>query len=271
MYQNKELKDFLDTSSVVQTQTAVIAEWNMNIATNISKIGNYRYRPTKEGQYSSIPNSFDANDSGNYYTNATDADVVIDNGFDDYNAPMTLTPKKDKVKMLYSLEDCFKPFRPRSGINKARFLQGSYLHNTNINMVRRPRYYMPDKNDGFKYWSSYRTENGIEYGISTNNVQSNRYIIEDAAPFVVYNKAIPANRVIVKMQTNVGDFELSAADPLYGDTKRTVPSTWKIQCLKNNNWVDLISFSEASRRLDGTQIIKSDGYVELSYGILVHK
>lgn len=271
MYQNKELKDFLDTSSVVQTQTAVIAEWNMNIATNIAKIGNYRYRPTKEGQYSSIPNSFDINDSGNYYTNATDADVVIDNGFDDYNAPMTLTPKKDKVKMLYSLEDCFKPFRPRSGINKARFLQGSYLHNTNINMVRRPRYYMPDKNDGFKYWSSYRTENGIEYGISTNNVQSNRYIIEDAAPFVVYNKAIPANRVVVKMQTNVGDFELSAADPLYGDTKRTVPSTWKIQCLKNNNWVDLISFSEASRRLDGTQIIKSDGYVELSYGLLVPK
>ena len=53
--------------------------------------------------------------------------------------------------MLYSLEDCFKMFRPRSGINKARFLPGNYLHHPNINMANRPRYYMPDKKDPFKY------------------------------------------------------------------------------------------------------------------------
>ena len=273
MYQNNELKDFLDTTSVVRTQTAVLAEWNMNIATNISTIGNYRYRPTTPGSiYNTVPNTFIPEDKdivNPFYYGATDADVVIDGGFQDNNFPVILTPSKDKVKMLYSLEDCFKPFRPRSGINKARFLTGSYLHNSNINMVRRPRYYMPDKNDGFKYWSSYRTENGIEHGVSSNNPISGRYIIEDAAPFVVYKNDVPTNRVVIKMQTNVGDFSINTSDPLYGDANRTVPVRWKVQSLKNNNWIDLISFSEASRRKDGTQIIKSDGYVELSYGLIV--
>ena len=45
MFQNDELKEYLETSSTIRTQSAVIAEWNMNIAENISLIGNYRYRP----------------------------------------------------------------------------------------------------------------------------------------------------------------------------------------------------------------------------------
>jgi hypothetical protein len=269
MFQNEELKAHIETSSVVKSQAAIIAEWNMNIPTNILKIGNYRYRPTQsDSKFSALPNTFDLSDAGQYYTGATDSDIVIDGGFDDSGLPVTLLSTKEKLKMLYSLEDCFGQFRPRSGINKARFLNGSYLHHSNVNMARRPRYYMGDKKDKFKYWTSFRTENGIEYGISSNKTSSNK-VIEDAVPFVVYKENVPANRVIVKMQTGVGDIDLGASDPFYGDSNRTVPLRWKVQSLKGNNWVDLISFTEASKRKDGTNVIKSDGYVELSYGLKV--
>ena len=273
MFQNAELKNHLETSPVVSTQTAVIAEWNMNIPTNIFTIGNYRYRPTStdplSAKYKSLTSTFDANDDGNFYKGATDADILIDGGFTDAGAPTTLTVLKDRVKMLYSLEDCFKPFRPRSGINKARYIPGSYIHSPNANMARRPRYYLSEKQDKFKYWSSYRTEGTSTYGISSNNIVSGRYIIEDAVPFVVYNEKIPANRLVIKMQTNVGDIDLGTSDPLYGDNNRTVPNKWKVQSLKDNNWVDLFSFNEGTKRLDGTNVIKHDGYVELSYGLIV--
>jgi len=280
MFQNTELQTHLEESSTITAQAAVIAEWNMNIPDNIKTIGNYRYRPQSniesDLKYNFIPAGFDANDSGNYYSNATDADVIIDGGFDDENIPLLFKSNKDKVKMLYSLEDCFGKFRPRSGINKASYFVNKNIHHSNINLARRPRYYMSDKNDKFKYWTSFRTENNIEYGIANKTFNGN-YYISDAAPFVVYKNNIPANRIVVKMQTNVGDIDLgpfssaagSFADPLYGDINKTTPVRWKIQYLQNNNWIDAISFDNASKRKDGTEIIKSDGYVELSYGLKV--
>jgi len=229
MFQNDELKNHLETSSVIRTQSAVIAEWNMNIPNNIKKIGNYRYRPAEPSSiYNSLINSFDMNENEfsavKFYYGATDADISLDGGVDDLNQPITLTPKKDKVKLFYSLENCFSKFRPRSGINKAKYLRNSYIHHTNTNMADRPRYYMPDKDDYFKYWTSYRTEEGIEYGIS-NKVINGQHYISDAAPFVVYENKVPTNRVIVKMQTHIGSVDLgpfskssgSFLDPFYGD------------------------------------------------------
>lgn len=278
MFINDELKDFLQTSSVVRSQSAVIAEWNMNIADNLKKIGNYRYRPTDEAgtKYKNIIGAFDDNDSGNYYTGAIDADITIDGGFDDLNQPISFASNKEKVKMLYSLEDCFKKFRPRSGINKASFLNSRFLHNSNIDMAKRPRYYMADKNDIFKYWTSYRTEDNSERGIA-NKLVNGSYFIDDASPFVVYKNQVPANRVVIKMQTNVGSVDLgpfrgssgSISDPLYGITNQTTPIKWKVQYLENNNWVDMLTFNQSSTRRDGTPVIKSDGYVEISYGLIV--
>jgi hypothetical protein len=285
MFQNKELLDYIETSSSVKTKSSVIAEWNMNIATNISMVGNYRYRPTQtDSVYRTIPNTFDPLDSGNstgaikYYTGATDADTVIDGGFDDEGDPTTLKPIKEKMKMLYSLEDCFSYQRPRSGINKATYLNGRYLHNPNINMAKRPRYYMSDKNDPFKYWTSFRTENGTEYGIANKTINE-RHRIEDTAPFVVYKEKVPANRLVVKMQTNIGELDYGTfsnsaerlTDPYFGENNKTTPNNWKIQVLKNNNWVDAISFSDRDKRKDGKAIIGSDGYVEISYGLIIPK
>ncbi len=135
---------------------------------------------------------------------------------------------------------------------------------------------MADKNDQFKYWTSYRTEGNLERGIA-NKLVNGSHFIEDAAPYVVYNNTVPANRVVVKMQTNVGSVDLgpfkglsgSISDPLYGDTNKTTPVNWKVQYLDNNNWVDMVSFNRSSTRRDGTAVIKSDDYVELAYGLIV--
>jgi hypothetical protein len=279
MFEDKDLQTFLETSSTVRNKSIIIAEWNMNIPTNIKHIGNYRYRPTEPSSiYSSLPTSFDINDAGNFYTGATDADVLVDGTFDNDDIPTTFLTKKEKLKTLYSLEACFEQFRPRSGINKAVFFKdnGTRVHHPNLFMADRPRYYMSDKNDKFKYWTSYRTENGQEYGIASK-VRGSQNSIEDACPFVVYKEKVPANRVVVKMQTHTGTENLGPfssptgafADPFFGELNQKVPSRWKIQFLKDGNWEDVIAFNPAIRRADGSPIIKSDGYVEIAYGLVV--
>jgi len=310
MFEDKDLQNFLETSQTIRNKSVITAEWNMNIPTNIKHIGNYRYRPTQTGSvYASLPTNFDINDAGNFYTGATDADVIVDGMFSNNNEPTTFLNKKEKLQTLYSLEDCFSQFRPRSGINKAVFFENRKFHHPNLFMADRPRYYMPDKNDKFKYWTSYRTEgrykytysdasvsygfdktfidkdgkekNGIaenlsEYGIASI-VRGSQYSIEDAAPFVVYKEKVPTNRVVVKMQTHVGTENLgpfssptgSIADAFFGELNQQTPSKWKIQFLREGNWETVISFDPALRRRDGSPIIKSDGYVEIAYGLII--
>jgi hypothetical protein len=277
VFEGQELKTHLETSATVKLQSLVLAEWNMNMPDNIFKLGNYRYRPTDNtSQYFTLPNDFDSLDAGNYYTGATDADVVVDGGFEDNNTPQSFTLKKDKLKLIYSLEDCLNPFRPRSGINKAAFFNNRFFANSGASMAQRPRYYMPSRYDQFRYWTSYRTENNIERGIASI-VSNDLHYIDDAVPFVVYKESVPANRLVVKMQTNVGDVDLgpfatstgSIPDPLYGDTNRTTPARWEIQYLKSNQWIDAYSFRENDTLASGEPIIGSDGYVELEYGLVI--
>ena len=284
MFQNEELKAHLESSSTIELNSLVIAEWNMNIAENIAQIGNYRYRKFDQvdTKYNTIVNSFDFNDEDSlYYTGATDADIVIDGGYlaetEDNGdlIPVAFTQPKEKEKLLYSLEDCFARFRPRSGINKARYFDDKYLHFSGTFMADRPRYYMSDRNDTFQYWSSFRTENG-ERGIANQDVNG-LYFIDDTAPYVVYKNQVPTNRIVVKMQTNVGtvdlgsfkDFGYSYDDPFYGYNNQTTPVRWKVQYLYNNSWIDAISFNENSLRRDGSQVIGPDGYVEIVYGLKV--
>jgi hypothetical protein len=277
MFVNETLKTHLETSSTIHLQSLVLAEWNMNMPDNIFKLGNYRYRPTgSDVQFRTLPLTFDPLDVGNYYTGATDADIVIDGGFTDTGVPQLFTSTKEKMKLIYSLEDCIKPFRPRSGINKASYFNNRYLANSGASMTQRPRYYMPSRYDEFKYWSSFRTENNVERGIA-KNISNGLNYIDDAVPFVVYKEKVPANRLIVKMQTNIGTVNLGTfinnsgtfSDPLYGTTNKTTPVRWKIQYLNEDNWVDAYSFDENSVRDNGFPIIPEDGYVELEYGLKV--
>lgn len=286
MFVDKDLKKHLDYSSTIKNQALVLAEWNMNVSTNIAKLGNYRYRPyenvalplAQRSVYSTLNNAFDQSDTGNFYTGATDSDITIDGGLTDADMPATFTSRKEKEGLLYSLESCLEKFRPRSGINKLRWFDGNYSHYTNESMATRPRYYMAHKDDPFKYFSSYRMDGTIERGIASPSRSFNGFnYIDDVAPFVAYSKPVPANRLVIKMQTNVGTTDFgefqdsfgSFQDPFFGDAKRTVPQRWKVQCLINNSWLDAISFNESSLRPNGSQIIGADGYVELAYGLIV--
>ena len=279
MLGDSQLKNHLESSSAINTESLIIGEWNLNFSDNIYRVGNYRYRPndTDYPQYQNLINTFDENDEGNFYTNATDADVVIDGGFeDDDETPKVFTSIKDKEKMLYSLEDCFTKFRPRSGINKLRYFDNQFSHHSNIDLAQRPRFYMSSKDDKFKYWTSYRTENGIERGIANKKINGTNHI-DDACPFVVYKEPVPANKIIVKMQTKVGTKDLgpfrnsssSFDDPFFGNENQTTPVKWKIQYLEKNNWVDAASFFGFNSSLDQLPVIGPDGYVEISYGLKI--
>jgi hypothetical protein len=319
MFVNEELNNHLESSHTVESRTAVIAEWNMNIPGNIQKLGNYRYRPNSVtyapmalgSPYRLLANAFDPTDTGYYYTGATDSDITVESGkLDDEVAPLLFTQKRDKEKLYYSLEDCIKPFRPRSGINKASFFNNRYLPDVNKNMYLRPRYYMPHRDDTFKYWRSYRTEStnklmndpkyrtlamqegsglpagcstetsNIEYGISKNTSTGTFFPIEDAVPFVVYNELVPANRIVVKIQTHVGSIDLGTfkdsltgktySDPFYGNANKVIPKSFKIQYLDDNNqWIDTYIFNETTTRDDGSDVFGTDGYLNLQYGMQV--
>jgi hypothetical protein len=282
MFENQDLSSHLKESSVIESASLIVAEWNLNDPENIYALGNYRYRPgekfsSNQSIYADLVNAFDPNDEGNYYTGATDADIVIDGGFDDEGIPTTFISNKKREELLFSLEDCLGKFRPRSGINKARFFEsGKYLHHSNQFLAQRPRYYIASKQDKFKYWSSYRTENSVERGIA-DDLNDGKYYIDDAAPFVVYKNKVPANRITVKMQTNVGTVDLGPftnslgtfSDPFFGEENKTSPVKWKIQYLENNNWVTAASFDENSVRQNGLPIVQEDGHVELSYGLII--
>ncbi len=277
MFVSEALKTHFETTATISLESLVIAEWNMNMPDNIFKVGNYRYRPTTPGStYYTLPIIFDPLDFGNYYTGATDADVVIDGGVDNSNTPQQFTLTKEKMKMLYSLEDCLKPFRPRSGIYKPLYFPGRFLPNSGAALAERPRVYMPSRDDEFRYWTSYRTEDNVEHGIASN-ISNGLYYIDDAVPFVVYKNQVPSNKIVVKMQTGVGTVDLgpfttstgTIDDPLFGDANKTTPARWRIQYLQNNNWVDAYTFTENDTRPDGSAIVAPDGYVEIQYGLII--
>lgn len=299
VFKSEELDNHLKTSNTIKTESVVFAEWNLNDAQNVEKLGNYRNRPGNiDDKFAVIPRTYDPSDEGGYYTGATDADIVVEAGFGDQDQPNYTITKDEKMNLLYSLEDCIKPHRPRSGINKLLYLGGTanqYLDMGGqddsiqevLDIARRPRYYMSSRKDDFKYWTSYRTgaEDKIqnnqniqqqeEYGVSITPNFGSTYYIYDSAPFVVYKEQVPTNKIVIKMQTNVGDVDLGPfrynnqeiSDPLFGYQNQTTPLRWRIEVLKGDIWTEIISFNENSTDRNGDSVIKSDGYVEVSYGL----
>ena len=59
---------------------------------------------------------------------------------------------------------------------------------------------------------------------------------------------VPANRLVVKMQTNVGTVNMgtmitqsgSLGDPLYGVQNKTTPVRWKVQYLNRNTIINIM-------------------------------
>ena len=202
----KDDADFLyhmQTADTIQAESRVVAEWNMNIPGNIKEVGNYRNRA--DAPWDSLPTQWT---EGDIYTDgATDADTTIYTPLSNEDGPIAFTEPNKKMELLYSLDDCVKHHRPRSGINKPLYLgytasdsfTAQYVNNYGSDIDKRPRYYMGSRYDSFKYWTSYRTENEQEFGVSDGSGY-----IEDVAPYVVYENPVPTNRLVIKMQTNVG-------------------------------------------------------------------
>ena len=273
MFKNNDLVEYLTKSNDVFIKSVILSEWNMNVPGNIKKIGNYRYRPNESTSlYKNIPNTFDQEDNGNYYNDATLSYEQIQNTYNIDDTLQTFQSQDQKRSLYYSLEDCLKPFRPRSGINKITYFDKKYIPTNTVFGNNAPRYYMSSRYDDFKYWTSYRKESGQERGIAKTKINNINYI-DDTAPFVVYKDSVPCNRIVVKMQTNVGYTDKGSfttiaeiiPDPFYGSQNKTIPSRFKVQVLKNNSWIDILDINENSRRSDNSDIIGPDGYLEIFY------
>jgi hypothetical protein len=278
MYSDATLTTHLQTSSVIQTKSKVIAEWNLNLFENMEAIGNYFYRPDTGSSryisgYENLPTSFVAETSSTVnprYFGGTDYDYILDGGYlEDGVTPSTFLKQDDRQKALMSLEDCFKRFRPRSGINKLRYFANKQLPPSNDTMYLRPRYYVAGKDDNFKYWSSYRKLGTLATGavnaVGVSYTSGSDFFIEDVAPFVKYKNTVPSNRVVIKLQTNIGDSQLPnvSSDPFFSGSAtnyKSTPLIWKVEKLNSTNqWVEIYSTS--------SDVFTSDGYVELTYGI----
>lgn len=277
MFQDADLENAMLTQHTLGISSLVMAEFNLNDLENISKIGNYKYRnilsvPDKIELYP----TYDPQDLDDAYSDS----LLSYEEYKQTEDPNPFVVEDKNPSFFYSLGDCFLPFRPRSGINKARFISNKYLDN--VRSGNRPRYYMSSKSDYFKYWSSYRKDGVKERGISfpmERTTGGGGYEIHDAAPFVVYSTPIAVNRIVVKMQTNVGSVDLGVirtqngqyvSDPLFNYANATVPKHWKIQILDDeNNWITVADFNHESLRSDNGPIVPKDGNVELFYGIVI--
>lgn len=282
MYSNETLTNYLQESSAVETKSRVLAEWNLNIFENIEVIGNYKNRPIASNTANTLASTWIPEDEDTVdktWYGFTDYDTVVDGGFTEdvsgTETPVTFQSSNERQKSLMSLEDCFKKFRPRSGINKLRGRDaGRYILPVySNNIFARPRYYPAGKNDNFKYWSSFRTKDNDTFGLSKTG---DPYLIQDTAPFVVYKNSIPTNKIVMKIQTNVSKIDNGALidkespankDPFFiGSTPnyKSTPLHWKIQKLDSeNNWVDIYSATSDQFTAEAGW----DGYFQLSYGL----
>jgi hypothetical protein len=194
MFYDEELINHLQTKNSLQVESLVLGEWNLNDIDNISNYGNYRYRPftTEDNSiYHNLLESYDSFDEGDFYTDNLESNKLSEYSVDNDEASLLFTTPEIDRELYFSLKECFKPFRPRSGINKLLWFNNKYTEN--ITSARRPRYYMCSRYDSFKYWNSYRKE-----------VVDKRGLIS----YAVYNK---------KIQNQVGTLTLDTHNLSSGD------------------------------------------------------
>jgi hypothetical protein len=288
MFRDSDLESYIKTKNTLEIKSYIVAEWNMNDLDNLDTYGNYRYRlnssASADANFVTLSSNFDPTDQLDLYSEA-DLSVNLSTEIEnDDGKPQRFRSIDENRKLYFNLRQCFEPFRPRSGINKVLWQNGKYIDN--IRSAKRPRYYLASNEDTFKYWNSYRKEpqnnveieRGISKSLDATTVRG--YDIDDVAPFVIYRKQVPANRIVVKIQTNLTDDDSTVfirnrdgeriQDPLRDLTKSSIPKRWGIQYLNNNNeWINAISFDENSVRSDGTRIVPTDGHVEIAYGIKI--
>ena len=278
-----KLENYLKVTNTLQIESLVVAEWNMNNFQEISNYGVYRFRPTEpESVFYRPASSYDPLDEANYYRGSDESVFTFADFLSNDDEPVLFESSDVDRKLYFDLKECFNPFRPRSGINKALYFEEKYIDN--LRSAKRPRYYLSSRYDNFKYWNSFRNqvedgetrEVGVSFSSNPENFNNSiGYIIEDTCPFVVYEKLVPTNRIVVKMQTNLSETSLppirtkdgtEIPDPFGDRDNSSIPKRWRIEYLdESDNWVVAKSFNENSTRSNGDAIVQYDGYVELAY------
>ena len=87
----------METADTIQSESRVIAEWNMNVPGNIKEVGNYRNR-LSDVDYPLMPQSWTENDE--YTDGATDADTTIYTPLVNDEGPIAFTEKNKKMELI---------------------------------------------------------------------------------------------------------------------------------------------------------------------------
>ena len=131
MFLDDDLINHIQTKNSVDVDSLVIAEWNQNDLLNLENYGNYRFRPDDANVvYRTLYPEYDPQDNAEVYTNALDSNYISEYKTEDTNEPLTFKSGETSRELYYSLKDCIKPFRPRSGINKILYFGESNINNT---------------------------------------------------------------------------------------------------------------------------------------------
>ena len=123
MFESEDLKNHIESSSTVKSKAFIVAEWNLNDPENVQQLGNYRHRWTyANSYYKSLNSQWDISDNGSnathrWWKDATNCDDSIEGAYDNDDEPTIFVEEDIRFKYLFSLDDCIKPHRPRSGIN----------------------------------------------------------------------------------------------------------------------------------------------------------
>jgi hypothetical protein len=206
------LKSSFAKDPSVDASYFVLSEININQYATIAKYG--VYTDTVTTTYQDVTKF------------RTDVPKIFYNG-----GSVTLEEEDTQRSKLYSLKDCFKPRRPRSGF--AHLMYYSDLPSFPIRFSKTDiekgyvRYYPSREDARFKYWSSATSETNtttaITKGISSRTAASGAYPITEANPFVVYDKGYWCNKIVIKLQN-----------------LEAVPKTWRVQYLaENNSWTTI--------------------------------
>ena len=184
-----KIKNELASSTTLDSQHQVIAEWNYNAYTGISEIGCF-------------------------YNNGTDYVKDVNYGAHAYYYSDDITELDTQRETYTPLKSIFGINRPKPGIIHSVYLNGFEKNAINgepdaakslsikdmFNMsANHPRLYPISKDSVFKYWSSGRTLYPNTVGLSLLNKTINY-----AAPYIEYSEPIYINKVAIKTQYHLG-------------------------------------------------------------------
>jgi len=207
---DKELKTIFASGSSIDSQHQVMAEWNYNAYTPIEQIGCY---------YSDDSNVTFQKDT-HYGTQAyyySDDITELDTHRETYTPLKSIfeinRPKPGIIHSVYT-----KSFADKAINGEANAATSLSIANM-FNMTKdHARLYPVSKDSIFKYWSS-----GRVLGQTTVGVSNARGLINYAAPYIEYSKAIFINKVAIKTQHHLGYPETFQIDVKTG----TSSSSWK--------------------------------------------